>query len=301
MAEKIKGELQSFSVRTADFWGTGIVHTKHDGGRVAIVGKLVGAQPGDTVELEGDFATHPKYGPQFKVRSCVVVLPSDVSGVVGWLASKLPQISRRRAEQLVEKLGVQGLWDVLDAGEAGKLCVVDGITPGRALEILEAYKLHKGERDRLVRLKTWGLTDNQIARVVKEWGDNAEERMSANPYELMECVDGFGWKRADQVALKMGMKMDSQPRLSAGLLHAMGEAKAAGHCFWSQGKLVAVVTTKICGITDESLVRRALDSLLERKKLVRLDTKIYLPELAVAEGRLAKVFATRARSAGKAA
>jgi len=301
MGETIKGELRSFTVRGTDFWGVGLVRTQHDAGDVTIVGKLVGAAEGDTVELVGVFMDHPKHGRQYKFSACTVLLPSDVSGVVGWLAGKLPQISRRRAEQLVERFGVDPLWKLLDAGDTAALCVVDGITEPRAQEILAAYHEHKGDRDRLVRLRTWGLTDGQIARVTTEWGNDAEERMSANPYELMECVDGFGWVRADQVARKMGMKMDSPPRLQAALLHAMGEARAQGHCYWSQGKLVAVVTTKICRITDEAAVRRALETLLEREKLVRLEARIYLPELAEAEGRLAKVFAMRAQRAGRAA
>jgi exodeoxyribonuclease V alpha subunit len=298
--DKIKGELLSFRVRGNDFWGVGTVRTQHDGGDVAIVGKVLGASEGDTLELEGEWTTHDKFGRQFRVKRVEVVLASDVSGVVGWLAAKLPQISRRRAEALVAKFGVDGVWDLLERADLAALCTVEGITAPRAREITDAYRTHKDDRDRLVRFKQWGLTDNQIARVLAEWEDDAEARIEANPYDLMECVPGFGWTRADQVARKMGIALDAPPRLAAGLMHAMGEAQMAGHVYVAQGKLTALVAKKVCGV-DEQLVRRALDGLLERERLVRLGVNVYLPKLARAEGRLAEVFARRSTKTGRVA
>lgn len=299
--DKLKGELVAFTVRGEEFWGIGTLRTGHDGGDVTIVGKVLGATPGDTLELQGEWANHPKWGRQFRVKRAEVVLASDVSGVVGWLASKLPQISRRRAEALVQKLGVQGVWSALDRQDVQALCVIDGITEARAKEIIEVYQANRADRDRLVQFKQWGLTDNQIARVLSEWEDQAEERIKENPYELMERVPGFGWTRADLVAQKMGLAKDAPPRLAAGLMHGMTEARGGGHVYVSQGKLTASVAKKICGVA-ESLVRAELDRVLERGKLVRLDVNIYLPKLERAEGRLAQAFAERAKSAaGRAA
>lgn len=300
MSDKIRGELLSFSVRGADFWGTGSVRTKHDGGVVAVVGKLLGAKVGDTVEITGDVAEHPRYGAQFRIKSCEVVLPSDVSGVVGWLASKLPQISRRRAEALVERFGVDELWKLLDAGDGAALCVVDGITEARAAEIVSAYRASKGDRDRMVRLKTYQLTDNQIAKLIKVWGDDVEKKLQENPYAVQDEVDGFGWQRADQLARAMGLPLTAPPRLRAGLKHAMQEAVQKGHCFVASGKLIALAANKVL-VVDEQLVRVALKQMVERGELVVFEQRVYLTNLAEAESRLAKCFATRARGAGRAA
>lgn len=301
MPDSIRGELVSFRVAGSDFWGFGTLRTLHDGGNLSIVGKLVGANPGDTLELEGDLAHHQKYGKQFKVKTCRVVLPADQSGVVGWLAAKLPQISKRRAEQLVERFGVDGLWQMLDTGDHMGLCVVDGITPPRADEILAAYRAHKHDRDRMVRFKQWGLTDNQVAKVVEMWGSDAESRISENPYKLMECVRGFGWQRSDDVAMRMGVRRDDPARLCAGLMHAMDTATQSGHCFVASGKLVALTTNKVVCISDERAVRNALELLIRTGKLERLEQNIYLPRIADAEGSLAMAFARRAQRARESA
>lgn len=297
----IVGELVSFRVAGSDFWGFGQVRTKHDGGNLAIVGKLVGANPGDTVELDGDYTTHAKYGKQYKVKSCRVVLPSDQTGVVGWLAAKLPQISKRRAEELVQRFGVDGLWAKLEAGDGEALCVVDGITPARAGEIVLAYETHKKDRDRGVAFKQLGLTDNQVARVVELWKDKALEKITSNPYQLMEHVRGFGWQRADDVAMRMGIRRDDPARLCAGLMHSMECAIQLGHCFMATGKLVALTAgPKVCGIGEERPVRDALELMVRTGKLKRIEQNVYLTRIADAEGLLAKAFAVRAREAREA-
>lgn len=298
--DQLRGELLDFQIRGADFWGTGRVRTQHDGGDVVIVGKVLGAKPGDTVELDGELTKHPKFGVQFKVRACRVVLPSSAAGVVGWLAAKLPQVSRRRAEQLVERYGVEALWQILDRRDAAALTVIDGITEERAEEILAAYDEHKADRDRLVRFKEWGLTDAQVARVLEEWDDEAEERITRNPYALIECVKGFGWQRADAVALRMGVRRDDPARIAAGVMHAMTEAAAAGHCYCALGKLVAIVSSKVCELSDEHAVRAQVAALVDAGRLVQIEQNIYLPRIASAECSLAKVLA-RAIEKGRAA
>jgi exodeoxyribonuclease V alpha subunit len=213
--------------------------------------------------------------------------------VVGWLAAKLPQISSRRAEALVQAHGVEGLWALLDAGDAAPLCQTEGITPKRAQAIVDAYREHKGDRDRMVRMKGAGLTDAQAARVIEAWGDDAERRLFDNPYELIQFVDGFGWSRADEVAKKMGVPPDSPPRIAAGIMHAMREASSAGHCYCAQGKLVGIVAGKVCCISDEKAVLVSLDHLVEKGRLVRYGSRIYLPDIAASEEQLARSFAAR--------
>lgn len=301
MPETLRGELLDFQIRTADNWGTGILQTKHDGGRIKLVGKVVGAVTGDTVQIDGDFEDHPKYGRRLKVKSCTVLLPSDVSGVVSWLAAKLPQISRRRAEELVGKYGVAKLWELLEASDVAELTSIDGITPERALLIVQAYHASKGDRDRMVQLRTWGLTDGQIGRVVQMWGKDAEEELKRNPYALISDVDGFGWERADVIARKMGLSLESPSRLAAGLMHVMREATQAGNCFVSSGKLVALTLTKTCKVGNEPAMRAALKDLVESDKLARFRAYIYIPRVDRAEHKAAAFVADRMASAALAA
>lgn len=291
--ERLKGELVDFIVRSADHWGTGVVRTTHEGGNVKIAGKMLGAKIGDTVELEG-FFEESKWGRQFKVRACEVVIPTDASGVIGWLASNLPQVSKRRAEELVRLYGVDETWKILETRDSARLCAIDGITDQRAQEIFEAYRLNKADRDRVVRFKSWGLTDGQIGRVLAEWGSDAEAKLKENPYLLIKHVDGFGWTRADAVAQRMGVPKDSPARLAAGIIDVMTDATVHGNVYVPFGAIVRVTAEKKCGVAAEP-VESALRDLLKSEELVCRGPKVYLPKLARAELKLAVFCARRAK------
>ena len=55
----------------------------------------------------------------------------------------------------------------------------------------------------------------------------------------MAEVDGVGFATADALARGLGTPPDDPGRLDAGLLHALGEAEADGHCFLPRAELAA--------------------------------------------------------------
>lgn len=209
---------------------------------IAVTGKLLGVSAGDTVEVLGSWQKHPSYGDQLRARSIKTVVPSDNAGVVAWLAGKLPGVGRGRAAEIVAKFGTINLDDPSDASGAAavwriieeqphRLLEIRGITPAMVEQITEAYESSRGDRDRIVRLRGWGLTDNQVARVVAKWKTRAEEILRANPYRLAEEIPGFGFKRADEVAQRMGLPHESPARIRAAVEWCIESAEGDGHCY----------------------------------------------------------------------
>ncbi len=235
----IRGEVTKWRAFN-EGWGVGSV--RNDAGElVAFTGKLL-ARIGDTVELEGTWQDHDKYGRQFKVRACTVARADSAAGIVAWLSSTLPNVGPGRAQALVDRFGVE-LWSVIET-RPHELAEVNGITEERVAEIVAAYNDHRAERDHMIRLRGWGLTDSQIARCreVDAWRErNAHgrpvpiavvvERVHANPYELCQHVYGFGFVRADKVAQRAGIAHDAPERIVAGVEHVLEEAAGAGDCF----------------------------------------------------------------------
>jgi exodeoxyribonuclease V alpha subunit len=69
----------------------------------------------------------------------------------------------------------------------------------------------------LSNLHELGLSQKLIDKVHDAWGNNEDDliaRIKANPYTLTE-IEGIGFKRADAVALKLGIKEDSPYRIEA--------------------------------------------------------------------------------------
>lgn len=223
----LKGEVTQWRP-FSEGWGIGTLRTTE--GLVAFTGKLL-ARVGDTVELEGVWNEHERFGLQLKVRSCTVARADTADGIIAWLVSTLPSIGPGRARALVERFGV-ALWTVIET-RPDELAEVDGITPARVADIVSAYREHRTERDDMIRLRGWGLTDSQIARCRDVYGAVSVivEHVHANPYELSQHVYGFGFKRADAVARRAGIPHDAPARIAAGVEHVLEEAAGAGDCF----------------------------------------------------------------------
>ncbi len=280
--ETLRGELRAIKFSGSDFWSIAEIVTASG---VAIAkGKLVGARVGDSVELTGGWSDY-KGSREFKFRAVRVVLPADNSGIVGWLQAKLPAIGRARATALVEKFGA-ALWEVIEK-RPDELLAVEGITPERLEKIVAAYEAHRKDRDRMIGFKTWGLTDNQIAKVLKTLGDDAEKQLKKNPYVLSKLVHGFGFKRADVVALRMGVPLDAPARIRAALLFTLSEAATNGHTCMPSGALVRMSNT-VLGELDSRTVIAEYERCLEDGEFVtRRRGWVYLNHLDTAEQSVA--------------
>lgn len=284
---KLKGELVAFRVKSAEGWGIGALRPEGEDESVALVGKLVGAQIGDTVELEGAYCEHPRFGRQFKVRCCSVARPEGGDGIVKWLASRLPDVGAGRARALVERFGDR-LWDTIER-ESARLTEVPGITTVRAEAIAAAYATHRAERDHMIALRSWGLTDSQVARCLDAWScslSDAVARIRQNPYELSQCVYGFGFKRADAVAIKMGIAHDAPERVRAGVEHNLEEACGEGHCYMAGAKLQDK-TAALLGV-DKLLVADAIKQSAQSGRLIRHGWRIYSQRMDAAERQCAE-------------
>lgn len=282
-AVTLAGELASFAVRGSDGWGTGTLIAKD--GAHSVVGKLVGAAAGETVELEGAWSEHPKYGRQFKFRTCTAVRPESADGIIAWLCATLPGLGPVRARQLTDRFGDE-LWATIESNHRA-LCAIDGITPARADAIRTAYDKNRADRDHMIKLRGWGMTDGQIARALEAWGSLPKTiaHVQQNPYELSQVVFGFGFTRADAVAMKAGVKYDSPFRIAAGVEHVLEEQTTKGHCYLPSGALVTMAG-KLLGV-DERRVVGALVSAIRSGRVVRRGKRLFARRLDEAEEQCA--------------
>jgi len=131
----------------------------------------------------------------------------------------------------------------------------------------------------MIVLRGWGLTDKQVERCLKHWNTAADivEEVRRNPYVLMEHVSGFGFSRADDVAVRAGIALDSPLRIIAALHHVLSEQVGAGHCYVVQGKL-RVMVEKLLGL-PEPLIASAMHDQYACGRLVTRGQRVYPPRL----------------------
>lgn len=285
----LRGELESFNRRTDDGWGFGTLRVEGTDTPIKFTGKVLGAKPGDALEVQGQWVDHETFGRQFKVRSTVASAPATEDGVHKWLAATLPGVGAARAQALIEHFGsVDALWHAIEH-EPGRLSEVSGITDAQAEKISKAYAEARGSRDHMIALRGWGLTDNQIERCLKQWKtlDHVVERIRQNPYQLSQHVNGFGFKRADEVAMLAGIAYNSPTRIEAGIVHTLETATGEGHCWIFGGALQRIASSEVLKVSPDE-VARGIVRASKARQILRRGKRIYCARMEIAEGRAAR-------------
>src|SRR4051794_35452925 len=223
--------------------GNGYTVARVDMGRgggelLTVVGSLLGAQPGESLRMEGRWGSHPQYGKQFTVENYRTVLPATVQGIRRYLGSGLIKgIGPRIADRITEHFGVDTL-DVIEE-QPKRLIEVPGLGPKRTKMIAAAWEEQKAIKEVMVFLQGVGVSTSIAVRIYKKYGDASIAIVKNEPYRLAADVWGIGFKTADTIAQAVGIPHDSPQRVKAGLQYTLSQATDNGHCYLPGPQLVA--------------------------------------------------------------
>ncbi|MCY0916706.1 MULTISPECIES: ATP-dependent RecD-like DNA helicase [unclassified Streptomyces] len=208
------------------------------GDLLTVVGSLLGAQPGESLRMEGRWGSHPQYGRQFSVENYSTILPATIQGIRRYLGSGLIKgIGPKIADRIVEHFGLDTL-DVIE--EAPKrLIEVPGLGPKRTKLIGAAWEEQKAIKEVMVFLQGVGVSTSIAVRIYKKYGDASISVVRNQPYRLAADVWGIGFLTADRIAQAVGIPHDSPERVKAGLQYALSQSTDQGHCFLPEERLIA--------------------------------------------------------------
>ncbi|MFJ1563040.1 SF1B family DNA helicase RecD2 [Streptomyces erythrochromogenes] len=208
------------------------------GDLLTVVGSLLGAQPGESLRMEGRWGSHPQYGRQFTVENYRTVLPATIQGIRRYLGSGLIKgIGPKIADRIVEHFGT-GTLDVIEA-EPKRLIEVPGLGPKRTKLIGAAWEEQKAIKEVMVFLQGVGVSTSIAVRIYKKYGDASISVVNNQPYRLAADVWGIGFLTADRIAQAVGIPHDSPERVKAGLQYALSQSTDQGHCFLPEERLIA--------------------------------------------------------------
>ncbi|MFJ9941403.1 SF1B family DNA helicase RecD2 [Streptomyces erythrochromogenes] len=208
------------------------------GDLLTVVGSLLGAQPGESLRMEGRWGSHPQYGRQFSVENYRTVLPATIQGIRRYLGSGLIKgIGPKIADRIVEHFGT-GTLDVIEA-EPKRLIEVPGLGPKRTKLIGAAWEEQKAIKEVMVFLQGVGVSTSIAVRIYKKYGDASISVVNNQPYRLAADVWGIGFLTADRIAQAVGIPHDSPERVKAGLQYALSQSTDQGHCFLPEERLIA--------------------------------------------------------------
>ncbi|MFF4389412.1 ATP-dependent RecD-like DNA helicase [Streptomyces sp. NPDC001552] len=208
------------------------------GDLLTVVGSLLGAQPGESLRMEGRWGSHPQYGKQFTVENYRTVLPATIQGIRRYLGSGLIKgIGPKIADRIVEHFGTDTL-DVIE-DEPKRLIEVPGLGPKRTKLIGAAWEEQKAIKEVMVFLQGVGVSTSIAVRIYKKYADASISVVKNQPYRLAADVWGIGFLTADRIAQAVGIPHDSPERVKAGLQYALSQSTDQGHCFLPEDRLIA--------------------------------------------------------------
>ncbi len=256
---------------------------------VTIVGSIPCPNPGETLRLKGEWIVDVKFGRQFRVESCLSVLPSTITGIEKYLGSGLVKgIGPIRAKRVVAMFGLETL-DVIGE-QSERLLEVEGIGPIRVQRITKAWQEQKEVREVMVFLQGHGVSSTYAVKIYKAYGDKSVAVVKGNPYRLALDISGIGFKTADRIAQNMGIDPSSQIRAEAGIIHVLSELVDEGHVYYPHDKLMDASASLL--EVNRDVLETALSALITQRRVVIdehvEDRAVYLTPLHVAEVNVAR-------------
>ncbi|WP_406154471.1 ATP-dependent RecD-like DNA helicase [Streptomyces sp. NBC_01023] len=245
------------------------VDTGRSSDLLTVVGSLLGAQPGESLRMEGHWGSHSQYGKQFTVENYTTVLPATIQGIRRYLGSGLIKgIGPVMADRITTHFGLETL-DVIEQ-EPERLIEVPGLGPKRTKMIGAAWEEQKAIKEVMIFLQGVGVSTSIAVRIYKKYGDASISVVRNEPYRLAADVWGIGFLTADRIAQAVGIPHDSPERVKAGLQYALSQSTDQGHCFLPEEQLIsdAVKLLQVdTGLVIDCLAELAADEGVVRERV----------------------------------
>jgi len=253
---------------------------------VICVGSFRGAGQGDHVKLTGSFVEHNMYGSQFKVTAVEILQPEDAVAMERYLASgALKGVGPALAARIVKKFG-DDTFRVMEE-EPERLAEVKGISEHKAQELAQQMEEKKELREAMVFLQNYGISNNLAIKIYNTYGAKVYGILRENPYQLAEDVSGVGFKAADEIASRIGIRVDSEYRIRSGILYALTQSSAEGNIYLPKEQLMRRAAA-LLGLEPE-YVEAQLSNLAMERKVVIKGSQVYATSLYYAELNCAKM------------
>ena len=206
-----KNEINSYTVATFE---------TSEMEETTIVGYLPFVSEGDNLKVTGDVVKHPDYGEQFKVATFEKTMPTTPEALEKYLANgNFKGIGPATAKKIVNTFGKDTI-NVIKL-EPNKLTQIKGISKEKAFEIAEQF-LANWEIWQIVGfLDKFGIGPQSAENVYKKLGEGALEKISENPYILIDVASKVNFEKVDRIALELGVEQDNYKRIRSGIKYGL--------------------------------------------------------------------------------
>jgi len=271
---KLKGILERIIFKNSET-GYTVAKFKVDNENKAetVFGIMLEVNPGEHIELIGEFINNPKYGRQFKINNFNIIPPATIEGIEKYLGSGLIKgIGPAMAKRIVSCFKEKTL-EILDK-DINKLKEINGFGVKRINLIKKEWEKQSKIKDIMIFLQSLEITPAYAKKIYNKYGDNSINIIKENPYRLCDEIFGIGFKIADKIAKNAGISKDSVFRIKSGIIYMLGQLQEAGHCYFPYEMLLEQAKDFLdVEIND---IKKTLSIINREKDIIIIDDKVYL-------------------------
>ena len=234
---------------------------------ITCVGSFSAIAEGENIEATGEYTEHPTYGRQFKVDSFEEKAPEDEEAIERYLGSgAIKGIGLALAARIVRRFK-DDTFRIIEE-EPERLAEIKGISQRKAMEIANQVNEKRDLRQAMIFLQQYGITMNLAVKVYQAYGQEIYEIIRQNPYRLADDIEGVGFRTADEIAARVGIRMDSDFRVRSGILYTLLQASGEGHTYLPEEELTRRAA-RLLEVDADQVEKQYMDLAIERKIVLK--------------------------------
>ncbi len=263
----VEGFVENIVFRNEDN-GYTVFDIKYKGEHVTCVGSISYINAGEFITANGEFVQHAIYDMQFSIKSYEFKTPDDEKSVRRYLSSgAIKGIGEKMAERIVNTFK-EDTFRIMEE-EPERLAEIKGISMTKAMDIAAQLVDKRDMRKAMIFLQDYGINMNLANKIYSHYGQNIYTIIKQNPYKLADDIDGIGFKIADDIAVKVGIRVDSDFRIKSGIFYILQQASMQGHIYLPMEELeVGVKGLLLIDVPD--IEKFIMDLVIDKRLVVKI-------------------------------
>ncbi len=236
-----------------------------DSNNVIFKGTMPYPVVGNTYNVKAEFISDAKWGDQYNIISMYTAVSFDTA-----------EGKRKFLETIFTPYQIENMYDALkdpftalDTRDYTELVKIKGCGMTRCTEWADRFAEHIGMARILLELGDFDLSNTMVKKLMNKYKspDVVVEKVKNNPYVLCTEVNGIGFKKADEIAMKGGIEPHSTKRIKAYINYYLGECGESGQSWITPDHLLGAILDTLGEEIPDEAITDSIRELIEEKKL----------------------------------
>ena len=223
---------------------------------------------GQSYKLKGKVINY-KGEKQLRIFEYFISKPINKKGIISYLQTL--HGLKKKAELIYDEFGDECI-NILLKDPFKISNKIKGIGKKSVTKWQTQLKSLEENQETVIKLLGYGISANNVNKLIKEFKDDTLPMVEKNPYILAEKVRGFGFLKCDNIALNVGLLPNDENRIKSSITYVLEEAATNGHCYLPSEELIDNIYDLLnLKLTYIEMVELLKTNLEEEIKLIKYD------------------------------